>query len=327
MSCQLPIFVGCLSGRKHPVHCLPNLFLSSLHDGGLSADPVPPFGPRLSRNLRQQPAAGSRKRALKRGVARTLSLTGWSIRCLWQGGRRVSAEQGKPGNWRVSNWRVSSQQVMVLVVVISGHLGLWMLLRRPVTVWQEAAPRRGDGSLVMELRFTHTLHPSPRTPALQTRRSKAVAAHIHAMLLAMSSKPPVVGRAAHVDRPAHGPVSTHDVLRTRLPDASAGEGSGNDGGFLSRLRKAQRSYSVHGVPGSDTNLVPGIHLVDPMKQGIGAVMRATQRAFGITSSHCIDVDVWRHLTPQELSARHISPDHVDRVSEKYGCNDPPGLHL
>ena len=54
-------------------------------------------------------------------------------------------------------------------------------------------------------------------------------------------------------------------------------------------------------------------------------MRKTQRLFGITSRHCIDVDAWRHLTPQELSARHISPDNVDKTDEKYDCNRPPGL--
>jgi len=96
---------------------------------------------------------------------------------------------------------------------------------------------------------------------------------------------------------------------------------------MDRLHNAQRSYSVHREPGTDTAYAPGVHFVDPMKQGMGAVMRTAQRAFGITSSHCIDVDVWRHLTPQELSARHISLDDVDSVDEKYRCNDPPGLHF
>lgn len=64
-----------------------------------------------------------------------------------------------------------------------------------------------------------------------------------------------------------------------------------------------------------------------MSQGIGAVMRTAQRAFGVKNSHCVDVDVWRHLTPQELSARHVSPGDVDEVDEKYDCNEPPGLHF
>ncbi|MEO7066734.1 MAG: hypothetical protein ABI114_07480 [Rhodanobacter sp.] len=99
----------------------------------------------------------------------------------------------------------------------------------------------------------------------------------------------------------------------------------SDTGFQARLHDAQRSRVVRGVPGSDTPFVAGIHFVDPMQQGIGAVMRTAQRAFGITNSHCVDVDVWRHLTPQELSARYISPSDVDKVDEKYHCNKPSGL--
>lgn len=112
------------------------------------------------------------------------------------------------------------------------------------------------------------------------------------------------------------------------PNANTREkDSTGDGGLQERLRNAQRSYSVHGVPGSGTPYAPGIHLVDPMSQGLGAVMRTAQRAFGIKNSHCIDVDAWRQLTPQELSARHTSPGDVDSVDEKYGCNKPPGLHF
>jgi len=123
------------------------------------------------------------------------------------------------------------------------------------------------------------------------------------------------------------PALPDEVLSTAVPASNANDGSSKDAGFFERLRNAQRSHSVHGVPGSDTTYAPGIHLVDPMDQGIGAIMRTIQRGFGITTSHCVDVDVWRHLTPQELIARHISPDDVDRVVEKYKCNDPPGLHF
>jgi hypothetical protein len=69
------------------------------------------------------------------------------------------------------------------------------------------------------------------------------------------------------------------------------------------VRPANARAGIGGVPGSDMCFVPGIRLTDPMKQGIGAVTRKVQRLFGVTNHHCIDVDVWRHLTPQELSAR------------------------
>lgn len=64
---------------------------------------------------------------------------------------------------------------------------------------------------------------------------------------------------------------------------------------------------------------------DPRDQGIGAVMRNTQRLFGITNKHCIDVEVWQRLSPQELVERHITPADVRSANEKYQCNRPLGL--
>jgi hypothetical protein len=139
---------------------------------------------------------------------------------------------------------------------------------------------------------------------------------------ARSSKPPAIQPAVHVDAQSYETRSTG----ARNRDASEDD-STSDGGFRERLRNAQHAYAVHGVPGSDTPSAPGIHLVDPMSQGMGAVMRTVQRAFGIKNSHCIDADVWRHLAPRELSARHVSPGDVDKVDEKYDCNEPPGLHF
>jgi len=118
------------------------------------------------------------------------------------------------------------------------------------------------------------------------------------------------------------------TLVIQLPDSySAPTESDADDGFRQRLHAAERAGVVRGVPGSDTTYMPGIRLIDPMKQGIGALMRKAQRAFGIENRHCIDVDVWRHLSPSQLSARHVSPDEVNGIDEKYRCNDPPGLHF
>ena len=230
------------------------------------------------------------------------------------------------GRGESSDLRTSSQRVMVLVLVISCHYGLWLLLLRPVIVWRHQAPIIGSKTPVLELRFMHKLHPQSRHSSLQTQHSIGSAVRSRVMLSTRSSKPPEVGQTPHFDEQPP-PAPSDEALTTAVPLPPANDGSNNDGGFLERLHNDQRSHSVHGVPGSDTTYAAGIHLVDPMNQGIGAIMRTTQRAFGITSSHCVDVDVWRHLTPQELSARHVSPDDVDRVDEKYRCNDPPGLHF
>ncbi|UPG83967.1 hypothetical protein L2Y94_11410 [Luteibacter aegosomatis] len=79
------------------------------------------------------------------------------------------------------------------------------------------------------------------------------------------------------------------------------------------------------LPGSDLRRAPGIQLIDPMNQGIGAVARKTQRLFGIPDSHCVDVDRLRSLRPEELASRHLSPRDVAHMNEKYDCNRPLGL--
>jgi hypothetical protein len=209
---------------------------------------------------------------------------------------------------------------MVLVVVISCHLGLLMLMLRPVVFYRNATPVARNDPRVLKLRFFRRSQPS--LSPLPVRHSIEPAGHSHAASSARSSKPPAVQPAAHVD------AQPYETRSTSARNQDTGEDdSTSDGGFRERLRDAQHAYSVHGLPGSDTPAAPGIHLADPMSQGIGAVMRTVQRAFGIKNSHCIDADVWRHLTPRELSARHVSPGDVNKVDEKYDCNEPPGLHF
>ena len=132
---------------------------------------------------------------------------------------------------------------------------------------------------------------------------------------------------AQVPTPAH--VAPASVAPPDVPDSSSvtvsNQPATGDGGFHQRLLQAQHAYAIHGVPGSAVSRVAGIHVIDPESQGIGAAMRRVQRLFGIANHHCIEVDAWHHLTPQELSARHISPDEVNRVDQAYQCNRPPGL--
>ncbi|WP_426702995.1 hypothetical protein ACPPVV_08390 [Rhodanobacter sp. Col0626] len=100
----------------------------------------------------------------------------------------------------------------------------------------------------------------------------------------------------------------------------------NDGGFGERLSQARQGFrAARRLPGSSVPRVSGIELIDRDEQGIAALAKKTQRLFGITDRHCIDVDVWSRLTPDELSERHISPNDVDRVSDAHHCNRPLGL--
>ena len=229
----------------------------------------------------------------------------------------------KVGWGKSSSLHESSYRIAVLVVVISCHLGLLILLLRPAIFYRDTTPVERNNPLVLKLRFFQSPRPSSPHLVSPVLHLIAAAVHIHTAQSGRPSKPLAVQQAAHLDAQSSEMHLTNSPTTPNLDTSN--EGSTSDGGFQQRLRNAQHSYAVHGLPGSDTPSAPGIHLIDPMSQGIGAVMRKTQRAFGIKDSHCIDVDVWRSLTPQELSARHISPDDVDKVDEKYDCNRPPGL--
>ncbi|RAO78072.1 hypothetical protein [Dyella jiangningensis] len=108
---------------------------------------------------------------------------------------------------------------------------------------------------------------------------------------------------------------------------SAVPGSVADAGFRDRVHDAQHSRDVHGIPGSDHRIVRGITLIDPRKQGIGSVMRNVQRLFGVTQRACMDVDALQQLSPEELIARHLTQEDLDKQAEKYQCNEPLGQHF
>lgn len=227
----------------------------------------------------------------------------------------------------VGQQQISRRRIAALVIAISGHIGLGLLLLRPAPVWRSSMKHGSGTTSVLELRFIRTSRSLVEPPATVVRPEPRSASN--RISPAKRSAP---SRAISLT-PRHGPQSNEKQMASgrlvvRIPDALGVEGNpGYNGGFMARLRAAKRADVVHGVPGSDASYVPGIHLIDPMDQGIGAVLRTMQRAFGITSSHCIDVDVWSHLTPEQLSARHVSPRDVARVEAKYHCNAPPGLHF
>ncbi|TAM95989.1 MAG: hypothetical protein EPN40_09775 [Rhodanobacteraceae bacterium] len=208
---------------------------------------------------------------------------------------------------------------IALGVAISFHIAVLMLVLRPAISEPGAAVDRRSNHHALQLRLLRWQISPAVHRAMPARLVIAPAMHAHA-------------------KPAARPLQTATrqaaPVSAQLPDVPSAatvapglQSTIDDGGFHERLLKAQHAYAVHGVPGSDTPVVAGIHLIDPHAQGIGAAVRQLQRLFGIASRHCIDVDVWRHLTPRELSARHISPDEVDRVDHENHCNQPAGLNF
>jgi hypothetical protein len=217
-------------------------------------------------------------------------------------------------------WRVAA-----MAMVISCHLGLLMLLLRPANYDRDTTSIVENDTLALKLRFilqTSTSTPLALPvfrPAVPTLRAHQKRSGRTPAPLPVQSATPVTALPSEV---RSNSTPTMPASPNRYTDDKAPTG---DGGFHQRLLDAQHVRDVHGVPGSDRRIVQGIGLINPMNQGVGAVMRATQRLFGVTNRHCIDVDVWRHLTPEELIARRMSSRDVDRIDEQYGCTRPLGL--
>lgn len=216
-------------------------------------------------------------------------------------------------------WLEARRRVAVLAVVISCHLALLMLVLGPAIRDKDVTPAMENNPDAIKLRFFRF-----RTLPL----ASATAPPPGHSVLALSVHPKISKKPAQsLTAQRVAPVATSTQETPRTSPLSANDATAGDGGFLQRLLEARPSYGRPRLPGSDSPVVAGIELADPMSQGVGAVMRSTQRLFGIKNSHCIDVDTWRSLTPQELSARHVSLSDVDRTDEKYACNAPPGLHF
>ncbi|WP_458068603.1 hypothetical protein [Rhodanobacter sp. BL-MT-08] len=220
--------------------------------------------------------------------------------------------------------RESSRRVAVWVAVIACHLGFLMLFFPPAIDHSDTNRMAKTKRLALQLRFVTLprLIPMPvASSSAQASRSPRYRTIARIRRMAVPTVHTIVS-----DSPS--PAATPAISPLSIPAQAPNQSDPNaDGGFGKRLREAQHGSATHGIPGSDKALVSGIEFVNPMDQGVGAVARQAQRLFGIKSRQCIDVEAWRTLTTQELLARHISPDDVNREDEKYQCNAPPGLHF
>jgi hypothetical protein len=227
--------------------------------------------------------------------------------------------------------RMSARRIVAMAVTIGCHLGLLMMLLRPAAPHTNITSMMKTNTAAIELRFISSPRPTSasfESPAVQaTARSSVVS-----LKASVKTEQPPIQHIVQVTAPPIEADSTKAFSMPVAPGIPAtpdeyidSQASVGDGGFRERLLNAQHSYDVHGVPGSDIPIIPGIHLTDPMNQGIGAVMRKTQRLFRVTNRHCIDVEASQHLSQDELIARHLSLIDVKIEQEKYDCNRPLGL--
>lgn len=198
--------------------------------------------------------------------------------------------------------QVSGRRIAIHVAVIGVHLAAWLVcFHGTVPEWRSARTpisQRPD-------RLRVRLVPAALAPA---RMARATHAHpAHAVRAQLRIKP------APVTSPTPA-LPTHERVMMSpgptVPDYVAG------GGLLHG--RSPTSATVR-LPGSATPIVQGFHMTDPRMQGIGGAVRTLQAMFGVTDPHCVDVEVWRGMTPVEQLARHISASDVERTAQEYHC--------
>ncbi|WP_456966418.1 hypothetical protein [Luteibacter sp. HA06] len=208
-----------------------------------------------------------------------------------------------------------------MAVAISFHLGLLMMVLAPASHWTDDRPATNRETTSLELRIISPVGPAPVALAHRTVTTKAPTL----LPLRVVPRAPVHTGTASGHEPPTTIATTPESVPATIRQEATVRASGGDGGFQQRLLDAQHGRAIPGIPGSDNRIAPGVQLTDPMDQGVGAILRNTQRLFGVTNHHCIDVEVWQSLTPAELAARHLSPADVQKESDKYACNKPLGL--
>ncbi len=224
---------------------------------------------------------------------------------------------------------LSARRISAMVVAIGCHLVLLMALLRPAGPSTDRPPQLKDDEPALKVSLTSLPRPSSMPPA-----SPALRPVVPPEASAKGWVPPSAQREVRVAARAHEADAISASPPYVAPDSSATTdrytnhpSPMGDGGFRDRMLDAQHSQGIRGVPGSGRAVAPGFELTNPMDQGIGSVMRSAQRLFGVTNRHCIDVDVWQHLSPDELKDRHLTAADVERESEKYNCNRPLGLNF
>lgn len=91
------------------------------------------------------------------------------------------------------------------------------------------------------------------------------------------------------------------------------------GGFLQGRSSHTESRQARLPGGAFVKGAPRLQMVDPRVQGLAGVVRLIGSVTGAVDKHCIDLDAWQGMTPEERIAHHVSQADVARAREEHGC--------
>ena len=80
--------------------------------------------------------------------------------------------------------------------------------------------------------------------------------------------------------------------------------------------------NIH-LPGAgDFKGAPHFRMVDPKMQGLAGVIHFIGGLAGAVDRHCLDLDAWQAMTPEERIENHVSEEDMDKIKESYDCKAP-----
>ncbi|KAF1008231.1 MAG: hypothetical protein GAK28_01210 [Luteibacter sp.] len=199
----------------------------------------------------------------------------------------------------------------ILGFVVAAHIALvlGLLSLHPV----RTEPSWMSETNALEVRFIDVVPPrvdppASAAPAPSERRPPAKAATrsmVPSRNTAEIPMPPTLARASPT------PAVPRDELGTFIP-----------GGALFKKDGAFAGSGVR-LPGDPLQKgAPALRMVDPRTQGMAGVVRIIGSFTGAVDKHCLDLDAWQGMTPEERVAHHVSESDIARLRDNYGCNDP-----
>lgn len=234
-------------------------------------------------------------------------------------GRKATMERLTPVRLRLRWTRVATLAAVLLL-----HLGFLAFLLAPPPGWRwpsETTSAPLDALLVrlLPVRIEPAAPPRPAVPR-PLRAAHAAPAARHPAPVALATRP-----ATQTPVPPLAPRSVDSLIATSPPpDYIAG------GGRLSGPAYGQQNVRV---PGSDVPIrgMPVFRMADPRMQGLAGVIRVIGHITGAVDPHCLQVNAWNGMSPQERIANHVDADDAQMaaIAARYGCSDPlkPGAAM
>lgn len=158
-----------------------------------------------------------------------------------------------------------------------------------------------------------TPSPAPRAtaaPATQPVAHPAAPRHVRSTgtPLAPTGTPPA---------PTAAPVAPSIAVGALPPTKPATPGYVPGGGAFAP--GAIRARPRVRLPGALLPGAPRFRMVDPEAQGVAGFVRFLGSFTGAVDRHCLDLDAWRGMTPEERIAAHVSPADLEAIESRYRC--------